>query len=187
MTEAAALDKTAVLDAQAFRLPGRITLAGAPEGADARWLARALADPAMPPVLAIGLDEEKATRLLHAVKFFAPDAQALFLPAWDCLPYDRSSPNAEVLSERIATLGKLIKQPPRLLVTTVNAALQRLPPVSFFENAQFVAARGRRLNLDKLTAFLAANGAPWSMDIRLPSLAIFGDNGGGKEGLCSES
>ncbi len=158
MSEAAALEKALALDAQAFRLPGKLTLAGAPEGADARWLAQALTDPAMPTVLAIGLDEEKALRLLHGVKFFAPDADALFLPAWDCLPYDRSSPNAEVLSERIATLGKLIKQPPRLLVTTVNAALQRLPPLAFFENAQFIAAKGRRLNLDKLTAFLAANG-----------------------------
>ena len=118
MSSTAVIDSAPTLDAQSFRLPGVLTLAGAPEGADARWLAQALADPAMPPVLAISLDEEKALRLLHGVKFFAPDADALFLPAWDCLPYDRSSPNAEVLSERIATLAKLAKEPPRLLLTT---------------------------------------------------------------------
>ena len=158
MSDAATLDQAPKLGAQAFRLPGKFTLTGAPEGADARWLAQTLADPAMPPVLAISLDEEKALRLLHGVKFFAPDANALFLPAWDCLPYDRSSPNAEVLSERITTLSKLAKEPPRLLVTTVNAALQRMPPLSFFKDASVVARKGQRLNVDKLTAFLAANG-----------------------------
>ncbi len=158
MNDAALIDAAAKPDARAFRLSGRLTLAGAPEGADARWLADALADPAMPCVMAICLDEERALRLLHAVEFFAPETDTLFLPAWDCLPYDRSSPNAEVLSERIATLSRLLKEPPRLLVTTVNAALQRLPPLSFFENARFVARKGQRLDLDRLTDFLNANG-----------------------------
>ncbi|MCA8926984.1 MAG: transcription-repair coupling factor [Alphaproteobacteria bacterium] len=158
MNDAAALDQKPALDAQAFRLPGRLTLAGAPEGADARWLAHALADPHMPCVLAVALDEEKALRLLAGVRFFAPKADTLFLPAWDCLPYDRSSPQADVLSARIATLGRLVERPPRLLVTTVNALVQRVPPRAFFENARFQAQKGGRLDLEALTAFLNANG-----------------------------
>lgn len=158
MSDTAAVNQKPGLDAQAFRLPGRLTLAGAPEGADARWLAEALADPHMPPVLAVAMDEEKALRLLAGVRFFAPKTDALFLPAWDCLPYDRSSPQADVLSARIAALGRLAERAPRLLVTTVNALVQRVPPRSFFENARFSAKKGERLDLDELTAFLAANG-----------------------------
>ncbi len=158
MSKAGTLDASPTLGAAAFRLPGRMTLAGAPEGADARWLANALADPEMPPVLAIAVDEEKALRLLHGVAFFVPKLDALFLPAWDCLPYDRSSPNAEILSQRIDTLARLAANPPRLLVTTVNAALQRVPPKSFFENARYTARKGKRLDLTKFSNFLNANG-----------------------------
>jgi transcription-repair coupling factor (superfamily II helicase) len=158
MSKAGTLDASPTLGAAAFRLPGRMTLAGAPEGADARWLANALANPEMPPVLAVAMDEEKALRLLHGVAFFAPKLDALFLPAWDCLPYDRSSPNAEILSQRIDTLARLAANPPRLLVTTVNAALQRVPPKSFFENARYTARKGKRLDLTKLSNFLNANG-----------------------------
>ena len=158
MNDATALAQKPKPDAQTFRLPGRLTLAGAPEGADARWLAEALADPDMPCVLAVALDEEKALRLLSGVHFFAPDMDALFLPAWDCLPYDRSSPHADVLSARIAVLGRLALQAPRLLVTTVNALVQRVPPPSFFDNGQFRAERGSRLDMAQLTDFLNANG-----------------------------
>ena len=90
MSTATATTLQGHLDPQIFRLPGEVTLAGAPEGADAAWLADALSDSSMPPFLAIALDEEKALRLVNGVKFFAPDADVLFLPAWDCLPYDLS-------------------------------------------------------------------------------------------------
>ena len=83
MTTQAVLETPPRLTAQAFRLPGHLTLAGAPEGADAQWLAGAIADPDMPPLVAVAVDEEKALRLLHGVAFFAPDAKTLFLPAWD--------------------------------------------------------------------------------------------------------
>ncbi len=158
MTTQAVLEVPPRLTAQVFRLPGHLTLAGAPEGADAQWLAGAIADPDMPPLVAVAVDEEKALRLLHGVAFFAPDAKTLFLPAWDCLPYDRSSPNAEVLSQRIDALAKLAAKPPRLLVTTVNAVLQRVPPKSFFDHAKFTAQKGQKLDQAALTEFLSANG-----------------------------
>ena len=158
MSTATATTLQGHLDPQIFRLPGEVTLAGAPEGADAAWLADALSDSSMPPFLAIALDEEKALRLVNGVKFFAPDADVLFLPAWDCLPYDRSSPNAETLAKRIDTLSHLVEAPPRLLVSTVNAVLQRLPPVSFFDDARFSAKTGATLDVERLTSFLTANG-----------------------------
>ena len=49
-------------------------------------------------------------------------------PAWDCLPYDRVSPVADIVARRLATLARLI-QPitkPLVLLTTVNAVLQRV-------------------------------------------------------------
>ena len=40
-----------------------------------------------------------------------PEAEVLRFPAWDCLPYDRVSPNPALVSERIATLARLLEKP----------------------------------------------------------------------------
>ena len=42
-----------------------------------------------------------------------PEAEVLRFPAWDCLPYDRVSPNPALVSERIATLARLLEKPTR--------------------------------------------------------------------------
>ena len=55
--------------------------------------------------LILRLDELsfKSTRmddLEGYVKFFIPDLEVLKIPAWDCLPYDRVSPNPAISSQR---------------------------------------------------------------------------------------
>ncbi len=42
-----------------------------------------------------------------ALGFFYPGLKILTFPAWDCLPYDRVSPNGEIVSRRIDTLTRL--------------------------------------------------------------------------------
>ncbi|MGE0719771.1 MAG: transcription-repair coupling factor, partial [Alphaproteobacteria bacterium] len=81
-------------------------------------------------------------------------------PAWDCLPFDRATPNVRAVSRRIETMVRL-SQPAagqRLVVTTVNALLQRVPPRSFFDDAILTASPGTALPDDRITAFLTRNG-----------------------------
>ena len=82
------------------------------------------------PVLHVARDDARMARLAEALAFFAPEAEVLRFPAWDCLPYDRVSPNPELVAERIATLARLLEKPdrPRIVLTTVNALVQRVPP-----------------------------------------------------------
>ena len=80
--------------------------------------------------------------IAQAVRFFAPGLEILTFPAWDCLPYDRVSPNPIVVNERMDTLSALATVPDagnRLVVTTVNAMLQRVA------TRAFVAASIRQL------------------------------------------
>ena len=67
--------------------------------------------------------------LADAAAYFAPELEMLTFPAWDCLPYDRSSPSLRSTSERLATLHALQRQTtkPQLLVTTVNAMWYGVP------------------------------------------------------------
>ncbi|HYJ28788.1 MAG TPA: transcription-repair coupling factor [Allosphingosinicella sp.] len=136
-----------------------MTLAGAPSGF-LPWLTADLARAAKGRAVFIAPDEAAMRHLQDAAGFFAPELEILAFPAWDCLPYDRSSPSLRSTAERLATLHALQRQSdkPRLLLTTVNAALQRtLTP---FRIRQFVArlAPGERIDLNRLTALLSANG-----------------------------
>ena len=99
-------------------------------------------------------------RLADMLAFFAPGLEVVRFPAWDCLPYDRVSPNAAVVSERIAALARLLEKrtAPLLVLTTVNALVQRVPPRSVFAGKSLSVATGGVLAPEKLAAFLQANG-----------------------------
>jgi len=132
---------------------------GAPEGFDALLLCRRRAETDA-PVVHVCRDDARMARMAEAVGFFAPEIEVLRFPAWDCLPYDRVSPNPEIVAERVATLTRLLEAPtrPRILLTTVNALAQKVPPPATFAGATMHLAKGGRVQPEALTAFLEANG-----------------------------
>jgi transcription-repair coupling factor (superfamily II helicase) len=132
---------------------------GVPEGWDALLLARRRAEFAG-PMLHVTRDDARMARLAEALAFFAPEIEVLRFPAWDCLPYDRVSPNPILVSERITTLARLAEKPgqPRILLTTVNALVQLVPPRSAFRDASLVLTAGADIAPDRLARFLDANG-----------------------------
>ena len=142
------------------------TIYGLPEGADALWLAdqarQAMRDDKV--VTHIALDDGRVDMLAKLLAFIEPDAEILTFPSWDCLPYDRVSPNRSVIGARVKTLCRLIeikkeqKRRPRILLTTVNAASQKLTPPSFFDQAHFGASKGGRVDIEAMQSFLAGNG-----------------------------
>ena len=89
----------------------RFELSGVPEGLDALSLAE-LAQAAPGWLLHIARDEGRMASLAEGVGFFAPGTHVLSLPAWETLPYDRVSPNAEIAATRMNTLARLVGQPP---------------------------------------------------------------------------
>ncbi|MFN4278449.1 MAG: transcription-repair coupling factor [Ferrovibrio sp.] len=141
--------------------PGRWALAGAPEGQDVRLLIALVQRQQGGSVLHVCRDDARMATVEAALKFFAPDLPVLTLPAWDCQPYDRVSPNAEIAARRMDTLNRLATRQdgqPLLLLTTVNAALQRLPQPDYFGNTGFRAAKGERVAPEKLVEYLSRNG-----------------------------
>ena len=135
------------------------TIFGAPEGFDALLIARRAAEH-QGMLLHVARDEARMTRLADLLAFFAPELEVLRFPAWDCLPYDRVSPNPTVVSERIATLARLSEADAKrcIVLTTVNAAVQRVPPPWMFDGASLSLAPGSTIQPEKLIAFLEAHG-----------------------------
>ncbi|MSP01200.1 MAG: transcription-repair coupling factor [Acetobacteraceae bacterium] len=132
---------------------------GAPEGWDAFLLAQRRREFAG-AILHVTRDDARMARLAEALAFVMPEAEILRFPAWDCLPYDRVSPNAALVSERIATLTRLLDKPtgPRFVLTTVNALVQRVPPRAAFAGARLDLKVSGQVKPEELTRFLEANG-----------------------------
>ncbi len=132
---------------------------GAPEGWDAFLLAQRRQEYAG-PILHVTRDDARMARLAEALAFAMPEAEILRFPAWDCLPYDRVSPNAALISERIATLTRLLDKPsgPRFVLTTVNALVQRVPPRTAFRGARMDLKVNGQVKPEELSRFLEANG-----------------------------
>ena len=147
----------------------RLTVSGAPQGYDA-YLAAQAAQRRGGPVLFVALDDVQADAAQHAIEFFAPGLAVLPFPAWDCLPYDRVSPKPDIESRRLATLAALARAPgkPAVIVTTINALLQRVPPLEAIKGASFTAKNGAEVDREALVAFLAGNGYVRAGTVREP-------------------
>lgn len=137
--------------------PPTILLGGAPEGFDARLLAR---EAAKGPAVHVARDDKRMAAMREALSVMAPDLAVMELPAWDCLPYDRISPNPEIAARRMATLAALAQglSGPFVLLTTLNAATQRLPARDTLREASFSARVGDRIDEGRLRSFLARMG-----------------------------
>ena len=70
------------------------------------------------------------------------------------------SPNPALVSERIATLARLLEKPtgPRIVLTTVNALVQRVPPRAAFGGASLELRTNGTVQPEKLARFLEASG-----------------------------
>ncbi len=146
----------------------RLTVSGAPAGYDA-YLAVEAARRRKEPVLFVAEGENEAEAALAAMAFFAPQIPLLSFPAWDCLPYDRVSPKPDIESTRLATLAALAKGvETAVIVTSVNALLQRVPPRDAIAKASVQARAGEEVDRDGLIGFLAANGYVRADTVRDP-------------------
>jgi transcription-repair coupling factor (superfamily II helicase) len=134
-----------------------LTLSGVPEGLDALVLAQLVAEAgtgtAPGLVVHIARDDRRLDALEAQLRFFAPKVRIVAFPAWDTVPYDRVSPNSEIVARRITALSRLAlgtRGEPAIVLTTVNAALQRVAPRAFIRSAIKSVCPGQRADMSRL-------------------------------------
>ena len=96
--------------------PGKVlTLAQVADGAEGLVLAdlaRSIAAKADAPAISLVVicrDGQRMQALSRALGFFGPELEIMEFPAWDCLPYDRVSPHAGVVAQRMTALSRLVR------------------------------------------------------------------------------
>ena len=145
----------------AVQAPCKVVVSGAPEGIDGKLIGDIVRLAGEKLVVHIARDDQRAAMIAEAIEFFAPDIEVIQFPAWDCLPYDRVSPVANVLARRMSALTRLAAgnfKAPAVLLTTANAIIQKVPPKEIVRSASFVAHPGDRIGTTQLQEYLAVNG-----------------------------
>ncbi|MDJ0639663.1 MAG: transcription-repair coupling factor [Paracoccaceae bacterium] len=145
-----------------------ITVSGVPEGFDAKYLLAELKTAGV--VVHVARDDKRMRAMAEALAFFAPDIPVIEFPGWDCLPYDRVSPNADISAQRMATLAGLVHGMPDrfILLTTLTAATQRVPARDVLRDAAFTARVGDRVDEAALRGFLVRMGFVQSPTVTEP-------------------
>ncbi|MBO9499695.1 MAG: transcription-repair coupling factor [Novosphingobium sp.] len=136
-----------------------LTLASVARGAQPLVLAD-LARAAKGRAVFVAPDDAAMRAVADAAGYFAPELDVIEFPAWDCLPYDRASPALTVSAQRLSALHRLQqgKNNGQLLVTTVNALLQRvLTPFRIREAVRMIRP-GMQIGHDSLAALLQRQG-----------------------------
>jgi len=134
---------------------------GAPPGLDALVLADLVRADKTPQIIFVARDGDRQAALADALRFFAPELTVVVFPAWDCLPYDRVSPNQDVVATRMAALTTLATLEPSarvVVVATVNAVTQRVPPQDQVLEASYVVRPGDQLAVPVFTDYLVRHG-----------------------------
>ena len=163
----------------AMLAPGRVlTIANVAEGAEGLVisdLARAIAAQPKRPAVSLAVvcrDGARMQQLGRALEFFAPDIAVMQVPAWDCQPYDRVSPHSGILAQRLTALAKLPRlvgsEKPLIVLTTVNAAVQRVPAREQVAAQALSVAPGNVVPMDSVVAWLEHNGYTRSSTVREP-------------------
>ena len=155
-----------------------LTLAQVADGAEGLVLAdlaRAIAARPNAPAISLAVicrDGQRMAALSRSLAFFGPDILTMEFPAWDCLPYDRVSPNASVVAQRMTALSRLARvkgrDKPSVLLTTVNAALQRVPARDFVATHALSVAPGNVIGMASIVTWLELNGFTRASTVREP-------------------
>ena len=159
--------------------PGKpLVLAQVADGAEGLVLgdlARAIAAGKDAPAVSLAVicrDGQRMAALSRALTFFGPEIEIMEFPAWDCLPYDRVSPNAAVVAQRMTALSRLVRvkgrDKPSILLTTVNAALQRVPARDFVSTHALSVAPGNVIGMQGIVDWLELNGFTRASTVREP-------------------
>ena len=121
-------------------------------------------------VLVFTESPQQSYQVEQALRFFAPDNAALrHFPDWETLPYDHFSPQANITSERLATLRDLrLLEQPLILICSLSTALQRLAPVQYLAQHALKLAVGMHLPLRNFGTMLINAGYESTETVEVP-------------------
>ncbi|AGB44979.1 transcription-repair coupling factor (superfamily II helicase) [Mesorhizobium australicum WSM2073] len=121
-----------------------------PSAAIAAALADSLESGPNKHIVHIAASERSAEETAAALRQFLPSADVIFLPSWDCLPYDRVWPTRANMGRRLRALREIASEPkrPRIVVLSIETTLQRVPPAPVIAGGFTILELGQEFDPD---------------------------------------
>lgn len=135
------------------------TICGVCDGDEAFIIAKAANN--KKPLLYIAPDGKNLNQTANMLKLLNPDLDVLEFPAWDIVPYDRVSPNSAVIAKRVRTLADILfhdKKKALVVISSIGAVMQFLPPKKIFMNAKKQFKVGGKLDFNAFLHYVSING-----------------------------
>lgn len=108
-------------------------------------------------VILTGASQEEI-RLFHDFTFFT-DRKVIDFPAWETLPAENIPPSPDIVGERYQVLATLKESSePHIILTTLQACLQKLIPKKQFDSLYFKIRSGDSLSFEGLIEKLLSMG-----------------------------
>ena len=136
------------------------TLSSVPDGYDAVLLDRFSRK--SKEILYVVSDGVSLERTADMLRYLNPKLDVLKFPAWDTVPYDRVSPNVNIVAQRVETLTEIVTNPnpkkPRVIIASIGSLIQKLPPQKIFLNSVRLVKVGGKLSFNDFIHYAALNG-----------------------------
>jgi transcription-repair coupling factor (superfamily II helicase) len=159
------------IDLSSMKKSTPLTIGNLPHSAERYFMADFIRQAAAPQTfLFVTHEGQFIDDFAEEIQEFCPNLSILPFPHWDCLPYDRISPSAKILSERIETLSTLLhpSKESRLIITTPFGLIQRLPPKDYLLNQTLLLKIGGDYDPKNLIRHLIENGYERAEVVRQP-------------------
>jgi len=80
------------------------------------------------------------------------------IPAWDCLPFDVSSPNFNIISERVKTFTNIsvdygTRNKKNVFLTTINALFIKTAPIDFYKINSISISQKKKTSFNHIRDF----------------------------------
>jgi transcription-repair coupling factor (superfamily II helicase) len=132
------------------------------------WQLTQLSTQAHRPLLVITAHNRELTQLSQTIQFFNPSIRVISFPDWETLPYERLSPAAGQVRQRLETLSQLGSYSEGIIITTLTALLQRLAPQDYITAYVFQFSLQGKIDMTQLSAQLACCGYQRVTTVTLP-------------------
>lgn len=101
---------------------------------------------------------QEEVRLFHDFSLFS-DRPVVDFPSWETLPSESVAPSPDIVGERYQVLKKLLQSPePHIILTSLQACLQKLIPPSVFQSLSLTLKPGQSPSFEHLIQQLLTMG-----------------------------
>ena len=110
------------------------------------------------PLVVLCADSADAARLEHELRYLSYQEPMVSFRDYETLPFDMLSPHQDIISARLEFLSRSASGHRGIIITSINAVMQRLCPVDYVRQNSFVLKVGENRDLEQLRASFSAHG-----------------------------